>query len=145
MNHFDTPTSDHDALVHRFPARAKNLKDTRTKVRATLTQLGYCPDTIEQVVIAIDEACQNIIRHAYGQETEEAIVLRIQYQQHDLHITLRDYAPPVDADCIKLRDLRDIRPGGLGGHFMHHIMDEISVECAPEGNGNILQMHKRFA
>ena len=99
----------------------------------------------EDVVLAIDEACQNIIRHAYGKETEEEIALQIQRQGDGLTITLRDFAPPVDSDCMKPRDLEDIRPGGLGCHFMQQVMDEISVTYAREGNGNILRMVKRFS
>lgn len=144
MSHFNTQKSHHQLLAYRFSAQAKKLKDTRVKVRAILMEHGYDPDIIEQVVIAIDEACQNIIRHAYGRETEEAIVLQIQQNHQTLAITLRDYAPHVNVPCLELRDLEEVRPGGLGGHFMHQTMDEISVEPAPDGNGNILRMFKQF-
>ncbi|GJL65766.1 MAG: hypothetical protein NPIRA05_07370 [Nitrospirales bacterium] len=145
MNHFDTQMSDQPLLVHRFPAQAKNLKDIRAKVRGTLMERGFGTDIIEHIVIAIDEACQNIIRHAYGKETEEKIVLHIHYHPQALEITLRDYAPHVTMNCIQPRDLKDVRPGGLGGHFIHQTMNEITLEHAPDGNGNILRMMKQFA
>jgi len=145
MNEFDTQISDQLILDHRFSAQAKKLKDMRAKVRGRLMEQGFDSDIIEQVVLAIDEACQNIIRHAYGQETQEEIVLHIRQHHQALAITLRDYAPHVQENCIQPRDLEDVRPGGLGGHFIHQTMNEISLEPAPDGPGNVLRMIKQFS
>lgn len=130
-------------LEHRFRARAKELCDTRTAVRTCLTQCGCGPDTVENVVLAIDEACQNIIRHAYRGETDEEIVLEIGREGEALVVSLLDYAPEVSPDCMKPRDLDDVRPGGLGCHFIHQVMDEVSLGPAPTGHGNVLRMVKR--
>ncbi|MGB0908767.1 MAG: ATP-binding protein [Nitrospirales bacterium] len=138
-NSHQTPTR---VLVHHFPAQAKALGETRDKVRIALSQYGCSQDIIDDVVLAIDEACQNIIRHAYGNETNEQIAMQIQRQEDGLIITLRDYAPLIESDCMKPRNLEDIRPGGLGCHFIQQIMDNVSIKNAPEGNGNILQMIK---
>ena len=129
---------------YRFPARAKELCQTRTVVRTALTDRGCCSATIEDVVLAIDEACQNIIRHAYCRETDEEIVLNIGQDGETLVISLRDYAPEVSADCMKSRDFEDIRPGGLGCHFIQEVMDEVSLSRPPEGSGNVLRMIKRM-
>ncbi len=143
------PSNSHQTvsrvLVHHFPAQAKALGETRDKVRMALTQCGCSQDITDDVVLAIDEACQNIIRHAYGNETHEQIALQIQRQEDGLTITLRDYARPIEADCMKPRNLEDIRPGGLGCHFIQQVMDKVSIKNAPEGNGNILQMIKRLS
>lgn len=144
MNHLDTHRNGDQLLAYRFPSQAKALGETRSKVRTLLTQYGCSTDITENIVIAIDEACQNIIRHAYGKETEKEIVLHIQRQGNALAITLRDYAPPVGSDCMKPRDLEDIQPGGLGCHFIQQVMEDVSVERAPDGEGNILRMIKRI-
>ena len=60
-----------------------------------------------------------------------------------LVILLRDFADPVDAAEIEPRDLDDVRPGGLGVHFMREIMDEISYLPREGDYGNILRMVKR--
>ena len=140
----DPPNSNHLIREYRFPARANELCQTRTLVRTALTNCDCCSVTVEDVVLAIDEACQNIIRHAYGGDTSEEIVLNIERDGEMLVISLRDYAPEVGVDCMKLRDLGEIRPGGLGCHFIQEVMDDVSLGRPSEGRGNVLRMVKRM-
>ena len=46
---------------------------------------------------------------------------------------------------MKPRDLDDVRPGGLGTHFMAEVMDRVEFLTPPEGGGNLLRMVKRIA
>ena len=55
-----------------------------------------------------------------------------------------DFAPPVDPRRVKPRALDDVRPGGLGTHFISECMDECEFRAAPEGAGNRLWMAKRI-
>ena len=55
---------------------------------------------------------------------------------------LRDYAKPTNADAVEPRDLDDIRPGGLGVHFIRSLMDECGFLDTPEGGGNLFEMKK---
>lgn len=144
VSNSDTHKMNEPVLEHLFRALAKELCETRSAVRNSLTQCGYRSTTIEDIVLAIDEACQNIIRHAYRGETDEEILLQIVRDGDALVISLRDYAPEVSSDCMKPRDLEDIRPGGLGCHLIQQVMDEVSVGRPPEGPGNILRMVKRI-
>ena len=128
-----------------FHAQAQKLGEIRSTVSQILAQSGCSTDVTDDVVLAIDEACQNIIRHAYGKECKDEIVLHIHRQGDSLTITLRDYAPPVSSDCMKPRDLDDIRPGGLGCHLIQQVMDDVSIGPALEGKGNLLQMVKRLS
>ncbi|UCE64258.1 MAG: ATP-binding protein, partial [Nitrospirota bacterium] len=144
MSHRDSNEKANPLLTHNFPARAKELCDTRSAVRNFLTHCGCVSTTVEDVVLAIDEACQNIIRHAYQGETDEEIILQIEREGNDLNISLEDKAPEVGSDCMKPRELEDIRPGGLGCHFIRQVMDEVSVGPSPSGRGNILRMRKRL-
>ena len=140
----DLKESPNLLLSHAFPARAKELCDTRSAVRNCLIQCGCSSNTVEDVVLAIDEACQNIIRHAYQGETDEEISLLIGREGNVLKISLEDTAPEVTSDCMKPRELEDIRPGGLGCHFIKQVMDEVSLGPSPNGRGNILRMLKRL-
>lgn len=141
----DVPRSHRVLVHHQFQARAKELCETRSIVRSALGQ-GICPSpSVEDIVLAIDEACQNIIRHAYHGETDDLIILHIYQKENTLVITLRDYAPEVSENCMKPRDLEDLRPGGLGCHFIQQVMDEVSVGPPSEGTGNMLQMVKHLA
>ncbi len=128
-----------------FPSKASMLKLVRQTTLNVASQCG-CTDRIAQdVVIAVDEACQNIIRHAYG-GNEGDVILSIRQEKDDIVLKLRDFAATVDREKIKPRALDDIRPGGLGTHFINEVMDRVNYLPPPEGEaGNILRMVKRIA
>ena len=131
-------------LEHRFPARARELAYTRAITRTSLNNQGWGTDTVEEVVLAIDEACQNIIRHAYRRECDETITLHIHFQEETLVVVLEDTAPAVSPNCMKPRAFEDLRPGGLGCHFIQQVMDQVSIGPSATGQGNTLRMVKHL-
>ena len=60
-------------------------------------------------------------------------------------LTTVDVAPPVDTSRIAPRALDDIRPGGLGSHFIRECMDASEFRTPPQGAGNRLWMEKKIA
>ncbi|MDP6430059.1 MAG: SpoIIE family protein phosphatase [Rhodospirillales bacterium] len=130
-------------LEYSIPARAARLRDARHAVRRFFEDIGYDGTDVPDIVLVIDEACQNIIRHGYGGDSDQLIDIEICSEKDQLVIILRDYAEPVDEASIQPRDLDDVRPGGLGVHFMRQIMDEVGY-LQPEGKyGNVLRMVKK--
>lgn len=130
-------------LDRLFPAQPERLCDIRRAVAATALGLG-CPQAmVQDVVLAVDEACQNIIRHGYGGNDGD-IVVQITREDHRLVVRLIDYAQPVDVAKICPRPLDELRPGGLGTHFIRAVMDEVAFLPPPAGAGNLLQMVKRI-
>ena len=136
--------SDANATLQmRFSAAPAELKRVREAVRAQALTTGCDPDTAHDVMLAVDEACQNIIRHAYrGQRGE--IALEMFTVGDRLTVRLIDDANPVDPGKIEPRPLDDLRPGGLGTHFIREIMDEMAFLPPPPGAGNLLQLVKRI-
>ncbi len=102
----------------RFPARADQLRRVRDAVREQTAACGFSAQCAGDVVLAIDEACQNVIRHAYCGDSGGEIVLEIERRGEILVFSLRDFAPPIDPDRVKPRDLDDVRPGGAR-HPLH--------------------------
>ena len=135
--------NEHVVFEHQFPARARELGSTRALARIALNNQGWHTDIVEDIVLAIDEACQNIIRHAYHGECDDPITLHIEFKHNALVVVLEDQAPAVSPDCMNPRAFDDIRPGGLGCHFMRQVMDTVSISPSPTGQGNMLRMVKR--
>lgn len=126
----------------RLPASADRLKYVRGAIHQAALGSG-CDEAIAQdVVIAVDEACQNIIRHAYqGQGGDMEI--EVWRSAAQLVVRLRDFAAPIDPSQVRPRDLDDVRPGGLGTHFIRSIMDNVEFLAPPGGErGNILRLAK---
>lgn len=130
-------------VEHRFAARPGELRRVRRLVARTAAGCGCAETCVRDVVLAVDEACQNIIRHAYAGRRGD-IVLGMRIEGERLVVSLIDYAPPVDASRIHPRPLDELRPGGLGTHFMRCAMDDIAYLPPPPGAGNLLQMSKRI-
>ena len=135
---------DATLLDMKFPARAENLKDIRRAVRDAVTMAGCRDGMANDIVIAIDEACQNVIRHAYGGDSNETIELAMHVDGGELIVRIRDKAAPVDTAKISPRALDDLRPGGLGTHFMREIMDSVDYAAVSAERGNLLTMRKKI-
>lgn len=127
-----------------FAARAAELKKIREAVRKGVEDCGCSAKSTADIVLAIDEACQNIIRHAYCGDSDDVIELEIAHEGDRLIFSLADHAPAIDPDQVKPRDLGDVRPGGLGTHFIHRVMDEVEFRRPPSGCGNLLRMVRRI-
>jgi sigma-B regulation protein RsbU (phosphoserine phosphatase) len=132
-------------LEIRIPARSEHLGELRSAVRECVSAAGCSETPTADIVLAVDEACQNVIRHAYKGDADGVIELSICREGNDLIFSLRDEAPTIDPNQVKPRDLDDVRPGGLGTHFIHKLMDRVEFIQPPRGAGNLLRMVKRIA
>lgn len=131
-------------LLVRFqvPARAQSLALIRTLLRQVLSQ--YPSQLPNPLVLAVGEACANIIEHAYS-GTGGDITLGIADNSGELVFLLEDTAPLVDLASIVSRDLQEIKPGGLGVHFIRKIMDDCQWGHLQSGAGNYLLMSKSLS
>ena len=108
--------------------------------------LGFDEAAIGGIVLSVDEALSNIIRHAYagaGDRPIEIDLAPLGRPTAQLRIRLRDYGKVVDPSQIKPRDLSDIRPGGLGVHIIKQCMDHVEYSRA-DGGGTLLTLVKRL-
>lgn len=132
-------------LALRVPAEAAALKEVREQLHDTLATLGVDADTLHQLVVAVNEACMNVVQHAYGTQHHGDMMLEVERAADWLTFRLTDYAPPVDISRLQPRDLDVVRPGGLGLCLIHKIMDEIRYPVPPPGVGNVVEMRKHYA
>ncbi len=127
-----------------IPSRADRLCLLRRVVRETI-RLAGCDDALaDDLVLAVNEACMNIMQHADTGTYQGPIEIEILARDGMLEFLLRDYARPVDVTSIRSRDLDDLRPGGLGVHIIGEIMDEVNFLPPPEGRGNLLRLRKHI-
>lgn len=141
----DTPLASRETVLLSiaFPAQPQELGAMRHRLAAALARTGVEAVLRQSLVLAVDEACANIIRHAYGGACDQRIELRLAREADELRFELRDYAPCVDPGTLKPRSLDECRPGGLGIHFIDTLMDRWSLDPVP-GGGNRLRMVKRL-
>ena len=131
-------------LALRLASRVDQLRKIREAVREAAESCGCSAECAADVVMAVDEACQNVIRHAYRDDPGGAIELEIMRCGEDLVVYVQDSAPAVDPEEVKPRDLDEIRPGGLGTHLIREMMDSADFIRLQSGRGNLLRMVKRI-
>lgn len=119
----------------------------RAAVAAAVEKYGFDRETVGQVMLAVDEAVTNVIRHGYDGAEDQPVWLRLSPTTPDgeagFTIVVEDEGRQVDPERIRGRDLDEVRPGGLGVHIIRKIMDEANYERRPNV-GMRLTMAKRL-
>jgi len=129
-----------------FPGRFDSLAAISEFVVRAAEAAGLDAHAIYAVQMAVDEACSNIIEHAYGGEGHGTIECTCRIKDDELTVTLRDHGRPFDPTSVPEPDLHasleERSGGGLGLYFMRQLMDEVHFEFTPDP-GNVLTMVKR--
>lgn len=125
-----------------IPSHPRFLYVVRSAVYPLVLGAGFSRKETRLIILALDEACSNIIKYAYGGNASKQIELSVTVTTSDMLLQLRDTGKKVDASRIAPRELTDIRPGGLGTHFMNSIFDSIKYDTS-EGEGTVLTMIKK--
>ena len=128
-----------------FSVHSSSLKEIRNFARELLAKHDIFKSTSDDVVLALAEAAQNIVKHAYsGQETSDNLKVEISFENNQLKIDLYDKGEPAIPTNIKPRDVDDIKPGGLGTFFIGQIMDEVMFKTAATDWVNHLILIKNY-
>ena len=110
-----------------FFVNSSSLKDIRSFSRDVFDKLELNQDLKDELVLAIAEAAQNIVKHAYKniQDTSDKMEIKISLKNNELEIGFFDKGRPVDQNNVRHRKIDDIKPGGLGTFFIQEIMDAV--------------------
>lgn len=128
-----------------FSVHSSSLKEIRSFAREALAEHDIFKSSSDDVVLALAEAAQNIVKHAYsGQETSDNLKVEINFNNNQLKIDLYDKGVPAIPSNIKPRNVNDIKPGGLGTFFIGQIMDEVVFKTAATDWVNHLILIKNY-
>ena len=113
-----------------FLVRSSSLKDVRTFCREVFEKLQIEKNLKDELVLAIAEAAQNIVKHAYKDDpqTDDKMVVQISCKDNKLQIGFYDMGTPVDPTKVKHREIDNVKPGGLGTFFIQEIMDAVEFK-----------------
>ena len=113
-----------------FLVNSSSLKDVRSFSREVFEKFKINEELREELVLAIAEAAQNIVKHAYkdSPDTEDKMVVQISCKDNKLQIGFYDMGTPVDPGKVKHREIDNVKPGGLGTFFIQQIMDAVEFK-----------------
>jgi serine/threonine-protein kinase RsbW len=137
------PEFHHELAV---AGRMSDLPEILAFVETACEQSGVHPTLFFDLQLAVEEACTNVIEHAYSGKGGD-LAITFETRGRDVVITLRDHGRPFAPQEVVAPDmslpLTKRRIGGLGMHLMFQLMDEVQFDFA-EG-ANTLVMVKRNA
>ena len=128
-----------------FEINTSNLKNVRTFAREIFKKFPELDNQHEELVLALAEAAQNIVKHSYDSiPSTDTMRIQIVYEDKLLIMELFDKGRPVIPANIKPRKLEDIKAGGLGTFFIGQIMDEVIFKTSKTNWINHLILKKKI-
>lgn len=118
-------------------------------VRTALRELARDADAVQlaageldEVEIALHEACTNAIRHAHGCDARKRFRVEMLRRPDALEILVRDHGRPFDVDAVEPPTPEALQEGGYGISIIKSWMDEVTV--SREDDGNVLRLVRRY-
>ena len=116
-----------------FSSHTGNLAPMRKFVRGFLDTYPFSEKERMLMVLGVDEACTNIIRHAYHLRDDQLISLSLEGLRHCIRLRLRDYGKQTEAHAMRGRAHDLIKPGGLGLHLIRNAFDQVDYILKARG------------
>lgn len=131
----------------RIPSQADNLEIIRELVSRVATKVGFSEDDVNKIELAVDEACTNVIKHAYEKDSKKPIDIVIKIDYEKLTVIITDRGKGFNPRRVRLPNMKEylaeMRVGGLGIYLMKTLMDEVDFDIQP-GKRNQVRMVKYF-
>ena len=129
-----------------FLVSTASLKEVRIFSREVFEKINIPQDQKDELVLAIAEAAQNIVKHGYKgiENTTDKMQIKISLNNNELEIGFFDKGKEVVPGNVQHRKLDDIKPGGLGTFFIKQIMDAAVFKKNQKGWVNHLVLSKKI-
>ncbi|MEK3900884.1 MULTISPECIES: anti-sigma B factor RsbW [unclassified Paenibacillus] len=142
-------SDDIQRVVLQLPASAEYVDIVRLNLYGIASKMGFTYEDIEDMKVAVSEACNNSVLYAYGQADGMVDVI-FEVGTSVLSITVKDEGESFDSldasgERLTLHDkeLNDVQVGGLGFYLMQALMDDVSV-VSEAGKGTVVTLTKRL-
>jgi len=140
---------NHIAKFKTF-SKTENLESIRSFVFENSTNFGFNEYKAEELVLAVDEACTNLIKHAYKYNAEDSIIVEINSNENIFIVNIIDFSPSFDPRFVEDPDMKEYRDeykkGGLGIFIMKSLVDSVDYQITNNGRiKNILTLTKQLS
>ncbi|MBI5085959.1 MAG: ATP-binding protein [Acidobacteria bacterium] len=130
----------------KVPSSTENLALIRDFVSNIGSQVGFDDNEVARIALAVDEACANVIEHAYGSDTTRVVTVRAVVDEDALRFEIVDNGlgfDPALVEPLQVEELiRQRRSGGLGLRLIRQIMDDVQYHIGPGGKNELLMVKK---
>ena len=123
-----------DVILAPLPSRLPELRRT-----AERELRGVAPDVADDVLLALDEAVGNAIRH--GSRGGRPVLVSLDVDDGWVHMSVRDHGPTAELPCLPVGPPPSLALGGRGLWLISQLVDEVRLERA--GQGMLLSLRRR--
>lgn len=121
-----------NVYITQIPCSTQYLEKVRRFVESHAREAKLSPMDVEECKLAADEACTNVIKHAYQCDDRQQIEVAVIVEKDRFTVRIRDEGLPFRSDLYREPDLpralKQRRRGGLGVHIMRTMMDEVRYD-----------------
>lgn len=125
------------------------LEKIRDFIILNCNKINIDNKTSNQLALAVDEACTNIINYAHNKSKNQEICIEFEKSMEEIIIKIYDEGKPFNPKNVKSPDMKqyfkELRRGGLGIQIIKTIIDNINYYPAAFENKNILELRKQIA
>jgi serine/threonine-protein kinase RsbW len=119
-----------------------NLERIREFIKSVSAQSGFSDDVIDKISLAVDEACTNIIKHAYKNSPNGDIVINAKLFDNKLTVSITDFGLDFNPDAVPVPDIKKYyqqhKVGGLGIYLMKKLMDEVKYNPSVDNKNQVV-------
>ena len=128
---------DCETIKMEIPANPDYVSILRLTTSGIANKLGFSMDDIEDMKVAVSEACSNAVKHS----EDNKVIINFNLLNNGIQIEIIDNGKGYDVDSIETPDLSNPKEGGLGLFIIQTLMDEVNIES--KGNqGTTIKMTK---
>lgn len=129
----------------KIESRTERLIDVRKFVSAAARDFGFDDEEVSKIALAIDEACTNIIKHAYNFDPDKEINVTVKAGNSAFEVLITDHGKQFNPDAVPSPDMKEYlshyKRGGLGVYLMRSLMDKVEYHIVP-GKKNEVRLVK---
>ena len=137
-----TKEINHEMIEVSIPHRAEYVSLIRLTVASIANRMGFDVEAIEDIKVALSEACSNAIMHG-GCDTSDNFLIQFLLDNARLTISVSDFGKGYDAKAIPLPDIEKLNEGGLGIFIIRSLMDDVHIDTG-NGQGTSIKMIKNL-
>lgn len=127
----------YETIKMEITANPEYVSIIRLTTSGIANKVGFCIDDIEDLKVAISEACTNAIKHS----SDDRFTIIYSIIENGLTIEIIDNGKGYDRKTVSKPDIDDLKESGMGLFIIKALMDEVTVE-SEEGNGTSIKMTK---
>ncbi|HUR24091.1 MAG TPA: ATP-binding protein [Acidimicrobiales bacterium] len=132
----------HLVLELEMPADARLLATTRRTLGGYLADVGAAADERADVVLALDEACVNVIRHAFPSANDASFRVRVELDGASVVLEVEDHGTGFNPVEVDLREVRPHDVSGRGLQIIRALMSSVELESPTRTGGTRLTMER---